>query len=163
MNKPVRLSLIVLITVGLLMALTVQGLAEKPEVPGHPDTFYLTYDFPEVDWDYRYAEGTFELYVFDGRTASGSAVLHWIPKYGTKHGTMIFTADDDEESKAVITFKLSKGEEGNCLSGPVSIPFFGTGVFEYFQGRGDILMCQDGPDRLYGEISGWAGVWPGPK
>jgi hypothetical protein len=57
MNKTVRLSLIVLITVGLLMALTISGLAKKP------DTFHLEYVFPEVNWEIFYAEGTFDLYL----------------------------------------------------------------------------------------------------
>jgi hypothetical protein len=161
MNKTVRVSLVLMITVGLLLALSIQGLAEKPEGKGHPDTFYLTYDFPQVDWDIFYGEGTFELYVGD-LELDGNAILHWVPGPGSKQGTMILTVDDEFGSTAVVIFTVAKNEGDNCWSGPVSIEPLGTGGFEYYQGRGEILMCRpELGDWVYGEISGWAGVWPG--
>jgi hypothetical protein len=156
MNKKARISLVVLITVGLLLALTMPGLAEKPEGKGHPDTFYLTYDFPQVDWGTFYGEGTFELYVGD-LELDGSAILHWIPGPGSRQGTMIFTVDDEFGSTTVVKFTVSKYAGDDCWSGPVSIIPWGTGGFEYYQGRGEILLCRpDWGDRVYGEINGWA-------
>lgn len=160
MNKTVRVSLIVVIAVGLLLALTISGLAKKPDDKGKPDTFTLTYEFPDVNWEIYYAEGTFDLETTGGSTASGTAILHWVHKYGTQFGTMIITAIEEGNviGTAVFNFKLPPTNE-DCASGPVTMPLFGTGVFESYQGTGDIYMCRekqdDGTFMLYGYISGW--------
>jgi hypothetical protein len=155
MNKTLRVSLILAITVGLLLALTISGLAKKP------DTFTLTYKFDEVNWDIYYAEGTFEAMTVGGTSFEGKAILHWIPKYGTRFGTMITTAYNDYGilGTIVFNFKIPNYDEDGCATGPVTIPYIGTGVFESYQGTGDIYMClelqDDGTYGLYGDISGW--------
>jgi len=157
MNKTVRVSLIVMIAVGLLLALTISGLAKKP------DTFHLEYVFPEVNWEIFYAEGTFDLEVFDGRTTSGDAFVHWIPRLSSvgtglpvKQGTMTFI--DGDADRAVVRFSMSKIEANFCVSGHFDILYGqGTGKYENLDGGGDILMCRpDWGPLVEGELNGWA-------
>ena len=149
MNKTVRVSLIVAITIGLLLALTISGLAKKPE------TFKLTYEFPEVNWELFYAEGTFDLEDFDGRTASGDAFVHWIPN-AAKQGTMTFI--DGDGDRAVVRFTVPKWVGDDCGTGHFEILYWqGTGKYENLHGNGDILMCRPGWGPLVnGDLNGWA-------
>jgi hypothetical protein len=150
MNKTMRVSAIVVITVGLLLALTISGLAARA------DTFTLTYEFPEVNWDTLDAVGTFELVTSGGTQASGEALLRWVP--GTSpHGTMIFLTDTGQ---AVVRYVLARSVGDDCFTGQFYIAeWLGTGEFENLHGRGDIEMCRpDWGDRVYGVLNGWASV-----
>jgi hypothetical protein len=164
MNKKARISLVLLITVGLLLALTMPGLAEKPEGKGKPDTFFLTYTFTDIDWDIFYAEGTFDLETIGGTEVSGDAFVHWIPRLNNssgggmpvKQGTMTFI--DEDTDRAVVRFSVSKIEGSYCASGHFDILYQqGTGKYENLDGGGDILMCRpDWGDTIDGRLNGWA-------
>jgi hypothetical protein len=158
MNKTLRVSLILAITVGLLLALTISSLAKKA------DTFELTYVLDEVNWEIFYAEGTFDLETIGGIELSGDAFVHWIPRLSSslgggiavKQGTMTFI--DDDGDKSVVRFSLSKGEDNFCMSGHFDILYWqGTGKYENLDGGGDILLCRPGwEDTIKGELNGWA-------
>jgi hypothetical protein len=142
----------VLVTVVLLLALTVPGLAKKKT------NFSFAYEFYNVNWDTNYADGTFsDLIAGDIEMAEGDAVIHWIP--GTIwQGTMFIFDDILEPSNSfVVRFTISKDEGNDCGSGHYQIiNFRGEGTFETMWGNGDMTICRPGGgDYVYGDLNGW--------
>ena len=142
MNKHVKISLIVLVTVVLLLAIAIPAFA------GTKHDFTLTYSVSREDVTGRYWVGTFEF--TEGFTDEGSAHLAFtwndiIPAYFYFDGE-----NGDFAVKSIIT-----KPEGNCKEGKIKIlPNRGTGDYAGWGGVGVISGCVEA-GVAEGTITGW--------
>ena len=156
MNKHVKISLIVLVTVVLLLALTVPGLAKKPD-----KFFTLEFDFEaeDINWDnYTADDGDYES--TGAIEDEGSVSGHFIPSWGIFRGTTIFVSDFDGD-KFVIRWHTGDRDETGCAYGQFQIyGYLGTGDYEGVWGSGRITLCRPiGGDSLSGSLEGFA-IYP---
>jgi hypothetical protein len=145
MNKHVKISLIVLVAVVLLLALTVPGLAKRPD-----KSFVLEFDMDYVDWDNFWSTGTFHS-VEGSITDSGTTYGHWNPFWGSAKGTMILQSSD-EVSQIVITYTVPF--EKPCTTGHFTIwDTKNTGEYAGMGGVGKIEICRhdNGTPDLYSD------------
>ena len=150
MNKHKRIGLGVLVAVILLLALTVPALAKKPY------HYHITYDYLNVDWDNKSAEGTFTIQT-ENQYRSGLAAMSWTRNFKWRKGTMTFTNDESLYNAGSFTVQFNfpvAREELPCGTGSFII-IEGTGEYEGYGGIGTIYMCKVGENHLDGNLDGW--------
>ena len=156
MNKNVKISLIVLVTIVLLLAMTSWGFAknqiEKPE-------FELTFTLDEWDEFMRNFSGSFDSYgtIEDSGDAYLDLTFNWsIP------GFLSFVGKNGAFS-AKTMLMIEKYWEEDCRKGKI-ILLTGTGDYENMtDGLGQIKLCRayDVNNKfigLEGTIDGWISI-----
>ncbi len=153
MNKKSRISLIVLLSVILLMALTIPVQATNM-----PYAMHIKYTLNDVDWDDKSAEGEFEI-VDPDPVRVGTVTLDWIARTQVKQGTMYLT-EDGGPGTLVIGFSIPVKPAGDyCGTGSFKILTDLSPGYEVF-GTGTIEMCRvgNGPHAtIEGQL--WGSAW----
>ncbi len=159
MKKHTRIGLMVLITVVLLLAMAVPGLAnnahkfnlefcfgtEDPECPNS-----------EFDWDH-YSIDFGEFSSTGAIEDEGDAFVNWSPIWAIFRGTMIFE-NEANNGEIVLRYNLSHSDPNNedCTYGRFQIyPSQSSGIYDGLWGVGDIEFCRPGGGNyVVGELNG---------
>jgi hypothetical protein len=144
MNKHVKISLIVLVTVILLLAIAIPAFA------GTKHDFTLTYTVSQQDVTGRYWVGTFEF--TEGFEDSGSAQLAFTWDRTIPANFYFDGVNGDFAARSIV--KYFKSEDG-CNEGKIKIlPSRGTGDYAGWGGVGVISGCAEA-GVAEGTITGW--------
>jgi len=153
MNKKLRISLVVLITVALLVALVVPGMAAKID-----KSFKLSFYFAEgtINWEEFTADGG-AFVAYGAIPDEGTVSMHWNPIWGVFRGTMIFESSIDGD-RFVVYFRAGAMDEVGCATGNFGFyPNLGTGDYFGMSGSGKMFICrsENGTgDAAYGTFTG---------
>lgn len=147
MNKKLRISMIVVVTVVLLMSVTIQSLAEKP------DKFFTLEAIYEFSGDTLTYSGTFDS---EGAIADeGTSWGHWVLTQGGDFRlTSFFQSNELTQDMFVVAIRLDDElDEENCLDGMFTIfSNLGTGEYYGLWGKGRASLCRPNLDNT-GELN----------
>ena len=150
MNKHLKISLIMLVTVILLLAVTLPGLAEKS------DKFFTLKGEYTVDWDNFTYTGDFSS--SGAINDKGKSWGHWVLQPGGRRGVIFLESQKKDRDIFVIMFKAPYFEldDENCVDGTFYIDAsLGTGDYEGMWGTGTLRSCRPYMDeKLYMTLEG---------
>ena len=139
MNKHVKISLIVLVAVVLLLAVTIPSLAKNPD-----KFFTLRADYVSDLVSFTYT-GSFDS---DGAIDDkGPSWGHWVRQPGGRRGMSFFQSEVNTEDMFVIEWKIPwfDFDDEDCVDGTFTIiTSLGTGKYEGLWGTGTLKSCRPG-------------------
>lgn len=138
MSKKFQISLIVLVTVILLLAVTIPGLAKKPDIFFTVEADYV------MDWVTLTMEGTKPFTSTGAIQDVGTSWGHWVPQPLGVIGILFFESNKDQDM-FVIQWKAStfKPDDDLCAKGTFTINAnLGTGEYEGLWGTGTLTACR---------------------